>query len=90
MEEDYTMALSDFTGELMRYAISLIGKGDKTASTEISKVLQNINRQLKYLASSGFAFSQNKLEAVCQNLKKVEESLCTVNLFQLEYPTLVE
>ena len=41
--EDYLSGIADLTGELMRYAINCVGKGDHGRALQVCQFLRNLN-----------------------------------------------
>lgn len=71
--EDYIGGLSDFTGELMRYAIFVLGKGKFETACFINDSLQEIERMTSGMRNKK-ALSKmiGKLDQISSNTRKTE------------------
>ena len=57
--EDYILGIADLTGELMRYAINCVGKGDHNRALEVCQFLRNLKSGKKILNQYSFTNKQS-------------------------------
>jgi len=77
--EEYLKGLSDFTGELGRYAVLQATKKDKQAVEKARDIIENIFGELVQFDFRNSDL-RRKYDSVKYNLKKVENLLCELSL----------
>ncbi|CAG8607750.1 9656_t:CDS:2 [Ambispora gerdemannii] len=83
---DYVLGIADLTGELMRYAINSVGKGDHTRPLEICQFLRNLKAQFSLLNAKPNSPIGKKMEDMKSNLQKVELVCYALTIHGSEYP----
>ncbi|CAG8503110.1 18456_t:CDS:2 [Rhizophagus irregularis] len=78
--EDYVLGIADLTGELMRYAINSVGKGDHDRALQVCKFLRSLK------SVSGYSLLGRKLDGIKTNLAKVEDACYALTIRGSEYP----
>ncbi|CAG8766538.1 10157_t:CDS:10, partial [Dentiscutata erythropus] len=78
--EDYVLGLADLTGELMRYAINSVGKGDHDRVIKVCQFLRDI-KTVRPRSPLG-----RKVDTIRQSLSKVEDACYAITIRGSEYP----
>ncbi|CAB4478972.1 Translin [Rhizophagus irregularis] len=84
--EDYVLGIADLTGELMRYAINSVGKGDHDRALQVCKFLRSLKSDYDLLKVSGYSLLGRKLDGIKTNLAKVEDACYALTIRGSEYP----
>ncbi|KAI3659191.1 hypothetical protein MP638_006973 [Amoeboaphelidium occidentale] len=85
--DDYVLGVADFTGELMRFAINLVGKGKWDVVKDVCQTLSELSAQYDTLNSRYYIHELGKkINTMQQSLSKVEDALCNVTVLKSEYP----
>jgi len=84
--EDYILGIADLTGELMRYAINCVGKGDHNRALQVCQFLRSLKSDYDLLKVSGNSPLARKLEGMKTNLAKVEDACYALTIRGSEYP----
>ncbi|ESN89932.1 hypothetical protein HELRODRAFT_91227 [Helobdella robusta] len=82
---DYLLGVADFTGEVMRYCISTMGKNDINTSQEICEFLRSLFDSFVSLHGASKYLSK-KVDVMQQSLLKVESALYTLKIRGSELP----
>ncbi|CAG8751423.1 16862_t:CDS:2, partial [Racocetra persica] len=85
-ETDYIMGLADLTGELMRYAINSVGKGDHDRAIKVCQFLRDIKIDFEILKIHTRSPLGRKMDAMRQSLSKVEDACYALTIRGSEYP----
>ncbi|CAG8625845.1 11083_t:CDS:2, partial [Ambispora leptoticha] len=92
---DYILGIADLTGELMRYAINSVVKGDLTRPLEICHFLRKLKapgileffqKEFELLNAKPNSSIGKKMEEMKSNLQKVEHVCYALNIHGSEYP----
>jgi predicted translin family RNA/ssDNA-binding protein len=85
-EEEYLLGLADCGGELMRFAINSIGRGDMQAARQVARVLRQWQSTLDLLVSGVWSlhYLAKKLSTLNDCCRKVEDALCSIALTAAE------
>ncbi|RIA86542.1 translin-associated protein X-like protein [Glomus cerebriforme] len=86
LDEDYILGIADLTGELMRYAINCVGKGDHDCALQVCQFLRSLMINYDLLKVPGKSPLSRKLEGMKSNLAKVEEACYALTIRGSEYP----
>ncbi|CDH55779.1 translin-associated protein x [Lichtheimia corymbifera JMRC:FSU:9682] len=84
--QDYVLGLADFTGELMRYAISAVTSGNYKHAMDICTLLRNISTDCEMLAGSSLPILNKKMGAMRASVGKVERACYAFQIRGSEYP----
>ncbi|KAF0548408.1 Translin [Gigaspora margarita] len=79
-DEDYVLGLADLTGELMRYAINSVGKGDHDRAIKVCQFLRDM-KTVHPKSPLG-----RKVDTIRQSLSKVEDACYAITIRGSEYP----
>ncbi|KAJ3207763.1 hypothetical protein HK099_000200 [Clydaea vesicula] len=84
-EQDYILGIADFTGELMRYCINMVGRHRNEEVNHSKALLQQISAVFGEL---DFTFLKRKTEELKRSLAKVEKVCYMVKVQQAEFPDI--
>jgi predicted translin family RNA/ssDNA-binding protein len=82
---DYLLGLCDLTGELMRFAISTVSKGDRQSAFTVCAFVREVHAGFLRL-HVGHRDMQQKLETMLACLIKIEKICYQVNVRGAEFP----
>ncbi|CAI2189386.1 11706_t:CDS:2 [Funneliformis geosporum] len=86
LAEDYVLGVADLTGELMRYAINCVGKGDHNRAIQVCQFLRSLKADYDVLKISSKSPLARKMEGIKMNLAKVEDACYAFTIRGSEYP----
>ncbi|RIB22709.1 Translin [Gigaspora rosea] len=85
-DEDYVLGLADLTGELMRYAINSVGKGDHDRVIKVCQFLRDMKTDYDILKVHPKSPLGRKVDTIRQSLSKVEDACYAITIRGSEYP----
>nr|XP_054758938.1 translin-associated protein X-like [Lytechinus pictus] len=83
---EYMLGLADFTGELMRMCINIIGSGDLERPFQLVDFMRNINRGFQQLGNVAGREMVRKSSVMRQSLKKMEDACYVIKVRGSEIP----
>ncbi|XP_011675196.2 translin-associated protein X [Strongylocentrotus purpuratus] len=83
---EYMLGLADFTGELMRMCINIIGSGDLERPFQLVNFMRNINRGFQQLGNIAGREMVRKSTVMRQSLKKMEDACYVIKVRGSEIP----
>ncbi|CAG8709770.1 3931_t:CDS:2, partial [Funneliformis mosseae] len=86
LAEDYVLGIADLTGELMRYAINSIGKGDHNRAIQVCQFLRILKADYDAFKIPSKSPLAKKMEGIKMNLAKVEDACYAFTIRGSEYP----
>ncbi|KAJ3045728.1 hypothetical protein HDV00_007854 [Rhizophlyctis rosea] len=81
--EDYLLGLADLTGELMRYCINIVGKGEHDKAADVRDLLRRIKDDFEIINSP---ILRKKMGVMRGSLRKVEDVCYAIKVRGSEYP----
>ncbi|KAL1920104.1 uncharacterized protein VTP21DRAFT_1250 [Calcarisporiella thermophila] len=85
-DEDYVLGVADLSGELMRYAINCVGKGDHDTTLKIRHFLREMKGEYDLITVTARSGLGKKLDAMKASLNKVEDACYSIRIRGSEYP----
>ncbi|KAJ3284257.1 hypothetical protein HK104_010026, partial [Borealophlyctis nickersoniae] len=82
-DEDYLLGLADLTGELMRYCINIVGRGEHEKAAEVRNFLRTMKDDYEIL---NFPLVRRKMGVMRSSLQKVEDACYAIKVRGSEYP----
>ncbi|KAI8878174.1 Translin [Backusella circina FSU 941] len=84
--QDYLLGLADFTGEMMRYAITIVSTGEYDKAMKICSILRTLDLNFDVIATAYLPILNKKMGALKSSIKKVEKACYTFQVRGSEYP----
>ncbi|KAI9208080.1 Translin family-domain-containing protein [Polychytrium aggregatum] len=81
--EEYVLGLADLSGELMRYAINIVAKGQSDKAQEICDLLRSLKTEYEII---DLPEATKKVEVMAASLDKVENACYRVKVRGTEFP----
>jgi len=85
-DDDYVLGVADLTGELMRYAINSVGKGNHDLAIEVCRFMRSLKGEYDALTLNSRSPISNKVDVMRSSLRKVEDACYALRVRGSEYP----